>query len=421
MEIKLKYGSGHHPLSLPDKALVSILKPAALPPLPDIRQALMRSLKNPLGRGTLAEQPSLQSVAIAVPDESRPVPVTKLLPLLIDHLLTSLPHLTPSGVSVIVGGGLHPPMSSRRLREFLPPEVAMGCKVSAHDANNSPVISFGRTTQGTPVEINQDLGRADLKIVLGQVDPHQFVGFTGGSKGVTVGCASAAMIEHNHGLMFMPGASVGRLQGNPVREDLNEAGRMIGLDLAVDVVMDPDKRPVGLWAGEPEAVLTAAADTCSQVYGVALDEPFDLVIASCGGYPKDICLYQSQKGLNLASQALKPGGKILLLAQCDQGVGDDVYFDYVCRFGNHQEALKDFEACGFRMGAHKSFLFGRTLSRFEAVVHSDLDQSTLRQCHLTPGDAQRTLDRWIGDFEGNPRVAVVPSANNTYFVFPETS
>ena len=114
--------------------------------------------------------------------------------------------------------------------------------------------------------------------------------------------------------MHQQGATVGQLQDNPVRNDLNEAGRLAGVDFAVNAVVDPNKEIVGIWAGDPEAVLREGVKVCAEVYGVKIDEPFDLAVASCGGYPRDICLYQAQKGLNLCSHAVKPGGKIALLA-----------------------------------------------------------------------------------------------------------
>ena len=163
------------------------------------------------------------------------------------------------------------------------------------------------------------------------------------------------------------------------------------------------------------AVLTAGAAFSEKVYGLPLDEPFDIVIASCGGEPKDICLYQAQKGLNLASQCAAEGGKILLLAACSQGVGDDNYQQYVRQFASPVEQMLEFEHKGFRMGAHKAFLFSRTLTRFEVVVDSDMDAETLAECHLRKGDAQTTVDGWIRAAAKPPRIAVVPNANTTYF------
>jgi nickel-dependent lactate racemase len=267
------------------------------------------------------------------------------------------------------------------------------------------------------VEINAAYGEAELKIVIGMIDPHQFQGMTGGAKGVVIGCASKDLIQHNHSLMSSPAARVGNIRDNPARLDINEAGRMIGIDLAINVCLNPAKRAVALLVGESEAVLRAGAALSEQVYGLPFDQPFDIVIASCGGDPKDICLYQAQKGLNLASQCAAEGGRIVLLAACTQGVGDDRYHDYVRKFATPAEQMREFEDVGFRIGAHKAFLFSRTLVRFTVVVDSEMDESTLAECHLRKGDAQTTVDRWLKDAPagGPPRISVVPSANTTYF------
>ncbi|MDD4997350.1 MAG: transcriptional regulator, partial [Syntrophales bacterium] len=149
--------------------------------------------------------------------------------------------------------------------------------------------------------------------------------------------------------------------------------------------------------------------------GVAVSEKFDIAVASCGGHPKDITLYQAQKGLAHAAQAVKPGGKILLVAACPQGVGDDVYFEYVSRFPTPEAALEDFKRMGFKMGAHKSFLFGRTLIAFDVDVVAEMDPAVLRKCHLRACDPQKTVEQWVEDFPGIPRLAVIPNANTTYF------
>ena len=190
---------------------------------------------------------------------------------------------------------------------------------------------------------------------------------------------------------------------------------MVGIHLAVNVVLDADKNAVWLHAGDPDAVLQDGARVCAAVYGVAISEKFDIVIASCGGYPKDICLYQAQKGLNHASIAAKPGGKILLLAACPQGVGDDAYYNYVCQFATPEEVLEDFRRIGFRMGAHKAYLFGRTLTTHDVVVASELDMSTLNTCHVRAADPHEIIREWVEGFDGRPRVAVIPNANTTYF------
>jgi nickel-dependent lactate racemase len=334
---------------------------------------------------------------------------------ILEDIRKTLPALNPSAITIIIGGGLHPPLDDNGRERVVPGYIAPGCRIIAHDARRDRMVDYGLTSRKTPVRINADFADADFKIVIGQIDPHQFVGFTGGAKGVVIGCAASETIEHNHSLMFHHEARVGRIAGNPVREDLNEAGEMVGIQLALNLVLDAEKNIVRMLAGQPLEVLKKGAETCSAVYGVGIAEKFDIVIASCGGHPKDICLYQAQKGLNLASQALSPGGHILLLAASPQGVGDDIYFDYVSQFTTPEEVLSDFKDTGFRMGAHKAYLFGRTLADFDVAISSDLDPGILRKCHLRAADPTVIVGEWVDAFKGRPRIAVVPNANTTYF------
>jgi lactate racemase len=422
--VELKYGKGKLKISIPEKAAVSILEPLRAPVLASVEAALDSALNAPLGCPSLeavieARRP--RSVAIAVPDETRPAPLRELLPRLLSRIEAKLPGLLSDRVTLFIGGGLHPPADAGAVERILPAAIARGCRVVAHDARAAGMRDYGSTSRGTPVRINAEYAAADFKVVIGQVDPHQFVGFTGGAKGVVIGCAAPETIEMNHSLMAQPNAHVGQLKGNPVREDLTEAGEMVGIDLAVNFVLDADKKAVHLAAGKPAPVLESCAEICAKVYGVAIEDKFDIVVASCGGYPKDICLYQAQKGLNLASQALKPGGHILLLAASPQGVGDDIYFDYVSQFTSPEEVMRDFKSSGFRMGAHKAYLFGRTLVNYDVAVFSDLDPGILRKCHLRAAEPESVIREWVADFNGTPRVAVIPNANTTYFYQRQTA
>lgn len=421
--IDLKYGNGKIRIRIPENASAAVLQPQDVPVLSSVEEGLEEALNSPVGCQRLDEllaRKRPRTVSIAVPDETRPAPLGAVLPRLLQRLRNGLPGPLPEHVTIFIGGGLHPPADRAAIERILPAGIAAGCPVVAHDARTAVMRDYGTTRRGTPVRINAQYAAADVRIVIGQVDPHQFVGFTGGSKGVVIGCAAPETIEKNHSLMSQPNAYVGHLEGNPVREDQTEAGEMVGIDLAINYVLDADKRVVRLAAGRPAAVLEACAATCASVYGVAIEERFDIVVASCGGYPKDICLYQAQKGLNLASQALKPGGHILLLAASPQGVGDDIYFDYVSQFTSPEEVIRDFKASGFRMGAHKAYLFGRTLVNYDVAVLSDLDPGILSKCHLRAADPMTILEDWVAEFQGTPRLAVIPNANTTYFYRKQT-
>ncbi len=415
MKIELKYGQSRKHLFIPEKARVSMLSPSTLPVVENLHEAFEKAMDSPLSGPKLETIDEPGSVAIAVSDETRPTPVKSLLPLLLKKLYRAFPRLTPKQVKIVIGAGLHPPLDEKGICRAIPGFVAPGCKVVSHDAARSRATDFGTTSLKTPVLINTDFAEAALKIVIGNIDPHQFVGFTGGAKGAVIGCGSKNTIEANHSLMLNEKARVANIEGNPVRSDIDEAGGMVGIPLVINVVLDASNRVVKLLAGEPVSVYQEGAKTSAALYGVAIREKFDIVVASCGGYPKDLNLYQAQKGLAHAAQAVKPGGKILLMAACPQGVGDKVYFEYVSRFQTPEAVIEDFKLMGFRMGAHKAFLFAKTLLSFDVAIASDIQPEILSKCHLKACDPQETVEELVESFPGHPTVAVIPGANTTYF------
>jgi len=415
MKVELKYGQSQRHLFIPGRAEVSLLSPSTLPLVENVEEVFDEAMDSPMSGPRLETMDEPITVAIAVPDESRPTPVKMLLPPLIKRLYKAFPNLTPERITIIVAAGLHPPLDEEGIHRVIPEEVAPGCKVVSHDAVNSRMSDCGTTSLKTPVLINAHFAEADLRLVIGNIDPHQFVGFTGGAKGAVIGCGSKSTIEANHSLMFNEKACVANIEGNPVRSDIDEAGNLIGIPLVINVVLDASNRVVNLLVGEPKAVYQEGAKICTALYGMAIRESFDIAVASCGGHPKDMNLYQAQKGLAHAAQSVKPGGKILLVAACSQGVGDEVYFEYVSKFPTPETVLDDFKRMGFKIGAHKAFLFSRTLVAFDVAMASEIQPEILSKCLLKACDPQETIERWVKNLPGSPTVAVIPNANTTYF------
>lgn len=409
----IKYGTGSINVHLPDTLPVDVFTPRQVPPLANPTAAFIKALDMPEGCPRLGDMAVPKSIAIALPDETRPFPIKLLLPVLLEKIFSTFPDLNHSEVRIVVGGGLHEAPDKAQLKRILPQDLC-GCTVVSHDAQNSPMRHMGVTSRGTPVEINAAYADAELKIVMGMVDAHQFAGFTGGAKGVVVGCASAAMIAKNHSMLQSAGAYAGNIEGNPVREDLNEAGAIAGVNLAVNVALTPDKKIAALFVGDPQKVMRSAAHETRNLYGLKQTKHYDIVIASCGGSPKDICLYQAQKALDPARHIVSPGGKILLVAECSEGIGDDRYEDYVRLFKNHNSLLDDFAQREFKMGAHKAFLFARVAASHELMLHTALSDADVAKCLLQKADAQATLDRWLKE-RPDVSVAILTHANSTFF------
>jgi nickel-dependent lactate racemase len=302
------------------------------------------------------------------------------------------------------------------IEKILSSSLVRSCNVGIHAARDPRMNDFGKTQRGTPVRINAALGEANFIIVIGLIEPHQYFGFTGGSKEAVIGCGSADSIRHNHRLIQEKPTQRWHLGGHPMREDLDEAGRMIGIDFAINVVLNTDAQVVRILAGEPDAVLQEGAETCAAVHGLELGNKYDIILASCAGYPKDISAYQAQKSFSLVSHAVKEGGKILLLVAFRKGFSEDVYFDYVCPFAEPETVMNDFTNFGYTMGARRADLFGGMLANYKASDFDDLDSEIMRHCHLRAADPSTIMEEWVDDFKGTPEVGVIPHAATTYFI-----
>jgi len=350
-----------------------------------------------------------------MPDDPQSASVRALLPNMIEQLFQSLPHIDSTSVTVIIASGLKTHPDRETIDKILSSNIVRSCNVVVHVADDARMKDFGTTCQGTPVRINAAFGEADYKIVIGVVQPHQFFGFTGGAKDAVIGCASAESIRHNHRLINKIPSQASKFGDNPMRKDLDEAGRMVGIDFAVNVVLNTDREVVRVLAGNPEYVIQQGAATCAAVYGIEIDRKFDIILASCAYSPKDISIYQASKSFHLLSHAIKHGGKILLLAALQEDLGENLYFDYICPFAEPEKVRKDFMHFGHTIGARIADVFGGLLAAYEADDMRDSDSGIMEHCHLRAAEPSTIMEEWVNDFEGTPQVAVIPHATTTYF------
>jgi nickel-dependent lactate racemase len=414
LHFHLNYHGGLRAITIPDKAKATVLQPGATAPVQSPADMLAGALDGArLGERLRAKAPT--SIAIAISDEGQEVPIIEILPLILQRLSLALPDMEPAAVTLLVATGSHPPPGREAIQRLGDCAWAGKCMVVPHDAQDAPMADFGTTRRGTPVRVNAAFGEADFKIVIGRIEPHLFFGFTDAAKAAVIGCGSAESVRHNHGLIETTHACIGRLEGNPMREDLTEAGRLMGIDFGINVVLNPEGEAVRVLAGRPEDLLVPGAAACAAVYGVALNKKYDLVLASCADDRKDISAHQALKGFIRISPVVKKGGKILLLVASRRGFGEDVYFDYVCPAADQRLILQELNALGFTMGDRNADLFGATLTKDTPDGLEDLDTHIMEHCHLRAADPSTIMEEWVDDYEGIPEVAVIPHAMTTYF------
>ncbi len=413
MEIHLPYGRSTVSATIPGGRRVDVVELGDTPAAPDPIEEVRSALANPVGGFVWPAVGQVRSVAIAVNDKTRPVPHRRLLPPLMDRLAGL--GIPDEAITFFIAVGGHPPMDPTEFPAVLPDWVLTRYRVVSHDAERvDDLVDRGLTPRGTPVRVNRDFVEADLRIVVGTVEPHQFVGFSGGVKSAAIGLAGLATITANHTLMAHPDARIGTYEDNPARQDVEEIGRLIGVDLALNVVIDQRREIVRALAGDPVAVMEHGHPIARRLGQVAVSQEYGLVISSPGGHPKDLNVYQSQKAVASAARIVRPGGIIILAAACPEGAGSRRYEQWVAAKRSRREVRDAFRAEGFRIGPHKAFQLARDTERAHLLVCSDMPDELSRRLLLEPvADLQTAVDVATAELGPDERVAVLPHATST--------
>lgn len=323
MQVNLAFGKTGLPVDLPEGFRYRVLEARSASPLADWQGELEAALDKPVGTPPLAEMArGNRSVAISVCDITRPAPNSKTLPPVLRRLAQA--GISRENVTILIATGLHRPATEGEMREICGEEIAANYRVVNHDARNlASHRHLGTTASGTPVYVDERFVSADLHITLGFIEPHLMLGFSGARKLIAPGLAAQETIKVLHSPKFMRDERTveGSIEDNPLHRELLEIARMARHDFMLDVALARDRSIAGVFAGHPEQAHRRGVQFVSKVMLETLDEPVDAVITSSAGYPLDLTYYQCIKGVCAASHIVKPGGRILLVAACEEGAG----------------------------------------------------------------------------------------------------
>lgn len=372
VDVWLPYGKTDVCVRVQARNLLGSIEPKEQPGCPDPKEEVERALKEPIPVGTkrLSEIALPESkVAIVVNDATRRTPTDVMLLPVLEEL--SMAGVKDENITIIFGTGTHRAVTRDEAVKIVGEEAFNRVKTVSHDCKAQDLVHVGNTHHGNKVYLNRVFVEADVKVLLGDVGFHYYAGYSGGRKSVLPAVAGEETIKHNHALMLHADARTGVLTGNPVHEDMVEAVKLAKADFVLNVVTNSKCEVVKAFAGDLEQAFQEAVKLVDEMYRVTIDRRADIVVVSCGGSPADINLFQAYKAVDAALEAVKRGGVVVLVAECPEGHGNQVFYDWMMRFGDLKSVEREIKR-NFVLGGHKAYYLLKALGNHQIILVSSL-------------------------------------------------
>ena len=417
VKLKLAYGKKGLYVDLPDDLNVEIVAPKYVQGLQDQAGAVRNALRRPIRAKPLKELVSPSgTVAIVVNDITRPTPYNVILPV----LLNELGHVPDDQVIVFIATGTHRRNTEAELREMLGTEILARYQIIQNDARDRDSHTLvGTTSSGNDVWMHSQYVKCDVRILTGFIEPHFFAGFSGGGKACMPGLALVDTVLKNHSPQNIdnPMATWGVTHGNPVWEEIREAALMVQPSFLLNVTLNRDKQITAVFAGDLEEAHAQGCRFAKASAMVPVKEPYDIVITSNSGYPLDLNLYQSVKGMSAAAQVVKDGATIIIAADC---------WDGIPQHGQYGKLLREAESAASLLGIIRTQNFVRQ-DVWQAQIHAricqkadvyfysenlsaeQIESAWLKPCH----SIEATVDELLAKYGRDASICVLPEGPQT--------
>lgn len=384
--------------------------PNLMSKIPESLQEIKRALETPIGSPRLKNilKPG-EKIAIITSDITRPMPSKLVLPVLLEELVEA--GVKDEDITIVFGLGTHRSQTEQEKRYLVGDAIFE--RIACVDSDPSDCVHLGMTTNGTPVDIFRLVAEADRRICLGNIEYHYFAGYSGGAKAIMPGVSTKAAIQANHRRMVEETARAGKLEGNPVREDIDEVVNFLSIDFILNVVLDEKKNVVKAVAGHYIEAHREGCKFLDTLYQVQIPKTADIVITSPGGYPKDINLYQAQKALDNSKHAVKPGGIIILVASCKEGLGEHTFEQWMLEATKSHDLIEKIQE-NFQLGGHKAAAIALILEKTKIFLVSDLQADFVRKLFMEPyADVQSALNAAFKQLGKDASVCLMPVGSST--------
>jgi nickel-dependent lactate racemase len=417
MEICLAYGKNGLPIQLPDTWDVSVVEPSFVPGLADPAGSLRQALRVPVGSPALRERVGPgDRVGVVFSDITRPTPNHLLIP----TVLAELDGLPRENITLFNALGTHRPNTEAELRGMLGDDVVDGWRIVQNNAfDPATQVRLGVTSRGNEIRANRELVECDLKILTGFIEPHFFAGFSGGGKALIPGMGGQETVLRNHNASMIgnPGSAWGVTHGNPIWEEIREAAGYVDNLFLLNVTLNRDKQITAVFAGDLDQAHAAGCEFVRETAMAPVSHPYDIVITSNSGYPLDLNLYQAVKGMSAAAQVVRPGGAILIAAECWDGIPDHGLFGELLRESDSPRSLLDkINSPGFlKQDQWQAQIQAHILLKAEVYVYSDyLTDAQIESALFKPcRSIEATTAELVTRFGPQPSICVLPEGPQT--------
>ena len=380
MRIEVGYGKGTQSVDIPEENILMTLRANEVEVKLRGEDAVRDALAHPIGTPRLCEivKPG-EKIAVITSDISRPMPTWDVMPALLDELYSA--GVRAEDITLVFALGSHRGHTDEE-RRHLAGERAYA-EIRCVDTDPGDCIHLGETSRGTPIDITRVVAEADRRICLGNIEYHYFAGYSGGAKAIMPGSSTPAAIQANHSMMVDERACAGNLEGNPIRQDLEEGERMCPADFILNVVLDEHKKIIHAVAGDVTRAHRAGCRFLDSLYQVEIPEKADIVIVSQGGAPKDANLYQTQKALDNSKHAVRHGGTIILVGACQEGMGSAVFEEWMTEAEKPEDLITRIGQ-NFRLGGHKAAAIAQILRYADIILVSEMEDDFVRSIFMEP-------------------------------------
>ena len=411
--MKLKYGKEEIRLPIEDKNIIKILNLEKQKILLNSENRLKSLLKNPINSPSLKNliiQKKAKKILIIVNDITRPTPYKIILPPLLDE--SHQIGIKKENITFIIATGIHRGNSKEELENIFGKDLVSNYKSINHNSDDPNLKYLGKLKSGNEFWINPIISNSDFIITTGVIVPHYFAGFSGGRESILPGICGRKTIEANHFNMVHPNARSGNLKGNPVHEEMQEAAEKVGVDFNINVVTDENHKIVEIVAGELLTSWQQGVEICKQIYICPIKQKAEVIVASPGGYPKDINVYQAQKALENAYQAVKTGRTIILLAKCSEGYGEPTFEKWIEEANSPDDIIERLKK-KFILGGHKAYAIAKLTKEVEVILISSLPLDKVRKLFFIPMENISQATEYIKEKYGEDFQAYVLPSGNT--------